>query len=291
MVSYAGLRDMYPTADGSLGPHQPVSVPGSQDRLGSVYPSSTGTGVSLRPDSPVAGVQGAATKAAVAPATAAPRVDELSPDEKAARLLYPSMMPPEEVAQKPPAQAADATAAPDGSGAAAAGQPGVGAQEAQPADGAGEPVAEVMPADFIATTNPVAWGEPAADAATIGGALERVAPMLPEATVPDRNERRAFAGALAQIGVGESLAAEIGTDLAAATAKAFVGTKEAGTAALTQLWGNRTAANLQAAKGVIDEMERAFPGTKQRLNETGLGNDPAFIRKVVAFAHARAARS
>lgn len=229
------------------------------------------------------------------PATPAPvkAAGEVAPEELQARLLYPSMKPPEPA--KPPAaepaKAAGAAAAPVGSQVAAGGDAGVSESGNDAAgDAAASAPVEELP-EFIATAHPVAWGEPAADAAMIRDVLEEVAPMDPEATVPDRNARRAFAAALEQVGVGQTVAREIFSDIATFNERPFTGTSEQAAAALDRIWGDAASEHLAAAKGVIVEVEKAYPGVKDFLNSSGLGNNPAFIRKIAAFAHARARRS
>ncbi|KUY52376.1 hypothetical protein WS45_24975 [Burkholderia sp. RF2-non_BP3] len=55
-------------------------------------------------------------------------------------------------------------------------------------------------------------------------------------------------------------------------------------------YGENFDANLAAAKDVIAQVEKTYPGVRQWLASTGLGNDPAFIRQVVDFAARRGNR-
>jgi hypothetical protein len=64
-------------------------------------------------------------------------------------------------------------------------------------------------------------------------------------------------------------------------------TPQAAQAALTAQWGDKTEAKLAAANGYIDTVAQRWPGVRDMLRQTGLGNDPAFIKQIVARAQQR----
>jgi hypothetical protein len=100
-------------------------------------------------------------------------------------------------------------------------------------------------------------------------------------------DRQAVADAMAASGAGASLARELWSDITAAAARPVTTTEADGLAELRRVWGNQTEAKLAVARGRIAEMAAKYPGTMDYLNRTGLGNDPAFIRKIVARAGRR----
>ena len=64
-------------------------------------------------------------------------------------------------------------------------------------------------------------------------------------------------------------------------------TSDAARAALTQTYGTKVDAKLATAAQFIDDVAARWPGLKPMLNRNGLGNDPAFIRQVIACAEQR----
>jgi hypothetical protein len=61
----------------------------------------------------------------------------------------------------------------------------------------------------------------------------------------------------------------------------------AATAALQAEWGDKTEANVATAKAFIGQLEKTWPTVKAFLNSGGLGNDPVFIKQIVAHAKRR----
>ncbi|MHB8744588.1 MAG: hypothetical protein ACYC9L_15910, partial [Sulfuricaulis sp.] len=55
-------------------------------------------------------------------------------------------------------------------------------------------------------------------------------------------------------------------------------------AQLKTTWGNNTDAKMATAKAYVEKVSQQWPGFKDWLKTTGLGNDPAFIRALVAKA-------
>ncbi len=64
-------------------------------------------------------------------------------------------------------------------------------------------------------------------------------------------------------------------------------TSDAARAALSQTYGAKVDAKLATAAQFIDDVAARWPGVKAMLIRTGLGNDPAFIRQIVACAEQR----
>jgi hypothetical protein len=102
--------------------------------------------------------------------------------------------------------------------------------------------------------------------------------------VPDR---RAVADAMAAAGAGQWVARELWGDYARAVAHPITTSEADAMAELRRTWGRQTDAKIALARGAIAEMQARYPGTVEALNRTGLGNDPAFIRKIAARASRR----
>ena len=64
-------------------------------------------------------------------------------------------------------------------------------------------------------------------------------------------------------------------------------TEAAATAALQAEWGDKTDANVATARAFVGELEKTWPSVKAFLNSSGLTNDPAFIKQIVAHAKRR----
>ena len=62
---------------------------------------------------------------------------------------------------------------------------------------------------------------------------------------------------------------------------------EGAMAALQESWGDKTEARLTEANQYINEAAKHWPGLKPWLRQSGLGNDPNFIRKVADLARQR----
>jgi hypothetical protein len=140
--------------------------------------------------------------------------------------------------------------------------------------------------DIPKTRGFVNWSE--GDVAA--GVLRLDAPPGWEATPEAAAERRAVADHMAAVGVGPSLARELWNDVAAATARPIATTQEAGIAELQRTYGAQTGAKIEAARQMVQEMEARYPGTIRHLEATGLGNDPAFIKKLATLASKRGRR-
>lgn len=104
-------------------------------------------------------------------------------------------------------------------------------------------------------------------------------------TAEDRAERRALGTAMAQLGAGTQVGHELWADVVRA-GQAPVTVSEADCmASLGQVWGSRTDAMIDVAKTAIAQLSSKFPQAIPFLISSGLGNDPSFIRKIVAAVH------
>jgi len=93
--------------------------------------------------------------------------------------------------------------------------------------------------------------------------------------------------AMVKLGLGVTAARAI-WDTSVEAVRNPVKTNEAGARqALGEIYGDKFDAKLQAAKGIIAEAEKTYPGIRQWLSETGLGNSPEFIKQVIEFAERR----
>ena len=135
------------------------------------------------------------------------------------------------------------------------------------------PVIDARPKIESALTIGLYDGEPhVADAVSINA----VADGYPDGVVADRAERAQALEALVHVGVSAS---EAGTlwSVGMSALKAPLATNQSG--ALQSLGADALVAD---AKEVVAKAEKSWPGIKDFLNRTGLGNDPATIRFLAA---------
>jgi hypothetical protein len=244
------------------------------DVLSSMYPSAApAAAVSAAPAAPQAASAPAAT-AKPAEAAPPPTATESPGTAGGAALLYNNRLMVGRDGKIAPEEPAPATATP--------------AQAQPPAEG-GDPQPEPLP-EVLETNNAVRWSEPAAEAATHAAMIDEVNPVPAEPDVFDARDRAAGAAAFEQLGVGATVARELYQDMATAMATPYQGTPDGAMVALTRLWGDQVNTKITTAQKAIDEFAAAYPGLKDLLVRSNLGNDPAFIRKVVAAAEARARR-
>jgi len=182
--------------------------------------------------------------------------------------LYPSAAPASAPAGTAIVPAASAAAATEVAAAesVAVGKPNAAVNAmfsdsaAFPAARFGEPAAQ--PRD-LAFTAPPGWGDSAADQA----------------------ERASLGAAMASMGAPASIARELWGDVVAAATRPVATTEAECMTALRAAWGSRTDANIELARRTITELAAKFPQAREYLISSGLGNDPAFIMKVVAATH------
>ncbi|HVC59991.1 MAG TPA: hypothetical protein VND19_06460 [Acetobacteraceae bacterium] len=134
----------------------------------------------------------------------------------------------------------------------------------------------------------VQWSEPpAASAAEIKLDIS----MYDHAdTSPAGDAARAkLAEAMVAAGAGPTLAREFFADAARAARPGYQRTTaEACTAQLREQWGARYEAKMAGAMQLVRTAAAVDPQIGDFLRSTGLGNDPAFIRKLAARAAAQA---
>ena len=159
------------------------------------------------------------------------------------------------------------------------------AQEPVPADGdatAGAPTTMYdMPDDGVN------YGEPDASSVDALG-LE----MPSDFVVTDPEQLQQVNEALVAAGVGHTLKNAL-MELATPYLRPDAPPPMSDADALTQMrgmWGSQTDAKLAAARSMVDEAAKKWPGVKQWLNQTGLGNDPRLIEKLAARAARRPQR-
>jgi len=153
-------------------------------------------------------------------------------------------------------------------------------------DGDPSPAALALYSDMPPENSTASWSEPAATR------IEEFKIALPaqlrDPAVSDAAaavEMAQFKDGLLEAGLGPTTASELFDHAMAQakTGKAFTGTYEDGLAELRQVWGNKTAAKLKAVAEVINVVERRWP-VRAFLRNSGLANDPSFVRKVAARA-------
>lgn len=140
--------------------------------------------------------------------------------------------------------------------------------------------------DLPPTRDLVRWDETPAAAAEI---KFDPAPGDHGADAPEvEAARTTLAEAMAHAGAGASIARELYRDAAAASRPDYKPvTAEQGMVTLREAWGPAFDRNLEAARGAILKAAEKDPGIISYLEQTGLGNDPAFIRKIAARATRR----
>jgi len=192
--------------------------------------------------------------------------------------MYPSATPAAKPAEPAPAaimpeMPARATPAPAASPAA----PPVAAEVAKQPDARAS-----LYDDNPTTREPVRWNEePARD----GRAISFDVPGDADLTDTGDAERATLAAAMAHAGAGQSLGRELYRDVMAASRENYSRVApDAGVAALRETWGGSFDRNIAAARALVAKAAERDPSIIGYLERTGLGNDPAFIRKIAARA-------
>jgi hypothetical protein len=240
--------------------------------LSALYPSATGgSGVTLSPLSTPATAPAAAPVAAPAAAHAEPKPAAHEPADSYAHFTELSdEVDPDDPSRYLPKHA-DNPAPDDGDGAVS--------DAAEPA--AEVPILEARP-KIEAAFRDVREVEPPAtsvtDFATFARPVEGVEP-IPEGL-----------RAMVKLGLGITQAHAIWDASVDAVRNPVTTNAEGAAQALQAEYGEKYEAKLAAAKDVITQVEKTFPGVRQWLASTGLGNDPAFIRQVIDFAARRGIR-
>jgi hypothetical protein len=137
--------------------------------------------------------------------------------------------------------------------------------------------------DIPETVTPVNFNEGAAGP----GEIDLPLPEGWEDSEAAATDRQAVADAMALAGAGETVARELWHDIAAASANPVTTTQSEAMAELRRTWGRQTDAKIALARNAVAEMQQRYPGRTQYLQETGLGNSPEFVRKIVARASRR----
>lgn len=119
--------------------------------------------------------------------------------------------------------------------------------------------------------------EPAAGSVTDYNAVT----SYPKDVEPDTAERDLALAAFQKSGIGVTTASalwKVGMDAIRAP---ITTTSDAARASLQAQWGDKTDANLAIAKQQIDSIAKTWPGVRQMLGQTGLGNSVEFIQQLV----------
>jgi hypothetical protein len=119
-----------------------------------------------------------------------------------------------------------------------------------------------------------------AEAATTGGdAVDQ--------TEAGNAARATLADAMAAAGAGPAFAREVYGDVIRASAIGYAPpTPDAAVKELRAVWGKDFDANAKAARALVAKAAKRDPAIVPFLERTGLGNDPAFIRKLATRAAA-----
>lgn len=144
---------------------------------------------------------------------------------------------------------------------------------------------------MVPTNGYVDWNEPPAQPAEYELA-EPEGTEFRDYTPEGQAAEQRFRMALAEVGIGRTAAEEFWKDALAAQHRPAPTSRDMAAAEreLRAAWGNRYEAKIGAARALVQQVARTSPEALEYLNRTGLGNDPAFIRKVVAWAEARQKR-
>ncbi|MFM0558936.1 hypothetical protein [Paraburkholderia sediminicola] len=99
--------------------------------------------------------------------------------------------------------------------------------------------------------------------------------------IHDRAEFDLSLKAMQQAGLGQTTARAVFQTAMEAIRNPISTTSDAARSALQAQWGDKTDANLSIAKQQIDAIAKTWPGVRQMLDKTGLGNSPEFIKQLV----------
>jgi hypothetical protein len=99
--------------------------------------------------------------------------------------------------------------------------------------------------------------------------------------IHDRAEFDLSLKAMQQAGLGQTTARAVFQTAIEAIRNPIATTPDAARSALESAWGDKTDANLIIAKQQIDAIAKTWPGVRQMLDKTGLGNSPEFIKQLV----------
>lgn len=153
---------------------------------------------------------------------------------------------------------------------------------AEPESVAVEPRIDDRP-KIVAALADARMNEPAASSVTDYAAFART----PDGVVPDLGEQKQALEAMLKTGMGVTQGAAI-WNVAMQAIRSPVTTNEAGAMqALRDTHGDNAEARLELAKGYISEVAKTYPGVRDFLNRTGLGNDPAMLKFAIEAAQRR----
>lgn len=124
--------------------------------------------------------------------------------------------------------------------------------------------------------------EPAPSSATDYAPFTRLPPGVPRTADVD-----VALDAAAKAGIGATAMQSTWAAFIDAARSPIRTTPEAAQAALADAWGTQADAKLAAAQNFINDMATRWPSVRDMLRQTGLGNDPAFIKQVAAWAAQR----
>lgn len=207
-------------------------------------------------------------------AASSPAAPVSAPTSSAAARLYP-----DHVAAPPTATATEAGPVLPAGQASAQGANDPAVPDAPAAPERATP-GQALYADLVPTHGRVDFAEPVVPPEQIKLQVPMGWDNGPEAQA----ERAQFVEALADAGAGRTMAREVWADIAQAAARPVTVTQEAAMADLRKAWGPAADAKLAAARGLVAKVADRYPGAIEFLERTGLGNDPAFIRKLAARA-------
>jgi len=241
--------------------------------LSALYPSSsTGTGITSSPLSEPAAAPAAAPSLAPAPERLARPEARNAPSVERTYTELSDEPDPEDPSRYLPKRPHPFD------------QAGLGEEDAEDESAARQPVAEeaanldARPKIDAAFTN-ARDTEPSATSVTDYASFAR--PIEGVEPIPEGLQ------AMVKLGLGVTAARAI-WDTSVEAVRNPVKTNEAGARqALGEIYGDKFDAKLQTAKGIIAEAEKTYPGIRQWLSETGLGNSPEFIKQVIEFAERR----
>jgi hypothetical protein len=145
--------------------------------------------------------------------------------------------------------------------------------------------------DDVKTRNPVRWDEPALTKAS--DVQLDISLMKNADTSAEGDAARAkLSEALVAAGAGQTLAKELYADAGRAALDTYKApSRESSEAELKALWGRAYETKIADAAALVQKAAKVDPSIIGFLERTGLGNDPAFIRKIANRAAAQARKA
>jgi len=207
----------------------------------------------------------------------------------AAAVLYPTAA----ASPSPPASTGDGKPTPHAEAAAAlyrTNAPPTPMPPASPAEGKEPPTPAESAADLYVETpetfEHVEWVEPAANAGELGEVIDSTTRRFD--TFDATADQKPLANAFAEANIGRTFAREVMDHVGRASQPGYEPTEQAtAEAELRASWGKNFQRNVGIVQAAVQAAHAKDPRIVPYLNDTGLGNDPAFVKKLYASIQRR----